>query len=148
MAKNKLSIYLIKDGILENRDIFKNELQELHVYDENKIAYFVRSNSHQPSWLNNFLNLTDSALFQANAKVVLLVKRIYQEKLRIFALTFGFAKPLFKEGVLEEQFGLKIVLNTASDNELRKISKLNIGGNQKQSQEQIPKTGKISDFSL
>ena len=96
MAKNKLSIYLIKDGILENRDIFKNELQELHVYDENKIAYFVRSNSHQPSWLNNFLNLTDSALFQANAKVVLLVKRIYQEKLRIFALTFGFAKPLFR----------------------------------------------------
>lgn len=148
MAKNKLSIYLIKDGILENRDIFKNELQELHVYDENKIAYFVRSNSHQPSWLNNFLNLTDSALFQANAKVVLLVKRIYQEKLRIFALTFGFAKPLFKEGVLEEQFGLKIVLNTASDNELRKISKLNIGGNQKQSQEQIPKTGKISDFGF
>ena len=32
--------------------------------------------------------------------------------------------------------------------ELRKISKLNIGGNQKQSQEQMPKTAKISDFGF
>lgn len=148
MAKNKLSIYLIKDGIQENNEIFKNELLKLHVYNENKIAYYVRSNSHQPTWLNNFFEITDAGLFQANAKVVLLVKRIYEGRLRIFALTFGYAKPLFKEGVLEEQFGLKIVLNTVKNNELRKISKLNIGGNQKQSQEQIPKTGKISDFGF
>lgn len=148
MAKNKLSIYLIKEGILENSNIFKNELTELREFNENKIAYYVRSNSHQPTWLNNFFDITDATLFQANAKVVLLVKRTYGENTRIFALTFGYAKPLFKEGVLEEQFGLKIVLNTVDANELRKISKLNIGGNQKQSQEQIPKTGKISDFGF
>jgi len=57
-------------------------------------------------------------------------------------------KPLFNDDVIEEQFGLKIVLNTAKADELRKISKLNIGGNQKQSQEQMPKTAKISDFGF
>ena len=98
MAKNKLSIYLIKDGVQENNEIFKNDLLELRVYNENKIAYYVRSNSHQPTWLNNFFEITDAALFQANAKVVLLVKRIYEGRLRLFALTFGYAKPLFKEG--------------------------------------------------
>ena len=32
MAKNKLSIYLIKDGVQENNEIFKNNLLELRVY--------------------------------------------------------------------------------------------------------------------
>lgn len=66
MAKNKLSIYLIKEGILENSDIFKNELTALQEFNENKIAYYVRSNSHQPTWLNNFFDITDATLFQAN----------------------------------------------------------------------------------
>lgn len=80
--------------------------------------------------------------------MVLIIKRTYGTIQRIFALTFGYAKPLFNDDVIEEQFGLKIVLNTAKADELRKISKLNIGGNQKQSQEQMPKTAKISDFGF
>jgi len=80
--------------------------------------------------------------------VVLLVKRTYGDIQRTFALTFGYAKPLFNEDVIEEQFGLKIVLNTVKADDIRKISKLNIGGNQKQSQEQMPKAAKISDFGF
>lgn len=80
--------------------------------------------------------------------MVLLVKRTYGDIQRTFALTFGYAKPLFNEDVIEEQFGLKIVLNTVKADDIRKISKLNIGGNQKQSQEQMPKAAKISDFGF
>ena len=146
--KNKLSIYLIKESIVNKEDIFKDSIELLREYNSYKQVYFVGSHAHQPSWLRGFFEIEDNRLFQANSKVVLLIKRTYANVQRIFALTFGYAKPLFKEDVIEEQFGLKIVLNTAKANELRKISKQNIGGNQKQSQEQMPKTAKISDFGF
>ncbi len=147
LAKNKLSIYLIKTGIPDDA-IFKEELDVLQEYGIEKVAYYVPSSIHPPQWLNSFFNLDNQRLLQANSRVVLLVKRNYQGVIRTFAITFGYAKNLFKEGVLEEQFGLKIVLNSVQENELRKISKINIGGNQKQSQEQIPKSGKITDFGF
>ena len=146
--KNKLSIYLIKGSINNKDEIFKDNIELLQEYNSNKQVYFVGSHPHQPSWLKGFFEIEDTRLFQANSKVVLLIKRTYANIQRIFALTFGYAKPLFREDVIEEQFGLKIVLNTAKANELRKISKQNIGGNQKQSQEQMPKTAKISDFGF
>lgn len=146
--KNKLSIYLIKESITDINNIFKDNLQELHEYAPDKKVYFVGSHKHPPSWLKSFFDIEDERLFQANSKVVLLIKRTYGTIQRIFALTFGYSKALFKEDVIEEQFGLKIVLNTAKANEIRKISKQNIGGNQKQSQEQMPQKGKISDFGF
>ncbi len=146
--KNKLSIYLIKEQITDIDKIFKNQIDLLTEYNPYKQVYFVGSHSHQPTWLKNFFEIDDNRLFQANSKVVLIIKRTYGTIQRIFALTFGYAKPLFNDDVIEEQFGLKIVLNTAKADELRKISKLNIGGNQKQSQEQMPKTAKISDFGF
>ena len=151
MAKNKLSIYLIKKEINDITDIgaiFKQDMKIFEDYGENKKAYFLDSFIHEPKWVRNFFNKENSLLLQANSKIILLVKREYEGENRIFALTFGFAKSLFKENVLEEQFGLKIVLNSVPINGLRKISKINIGGNQKQAQEQIPKTGKISEFGF
>lgn len=146
--KNKLSIYLIKEQVTDVNSIFKNQIELLKEYNPDKQVYFVGSNFHQPMWLKNFFEINDNRLFQANSKVVLLVKRTYGDIQRTFALTFGYAKPLFNEDVIEEQFGLKIVLNTVKADDIRKISKLNIGGNQKQSQEQMPKAAKISDFGF
>ncbi len=146
--KNKLSIYLIKEQVTDVNSIFKNQIELLKEYNPYKQVYFVGSNFHQPMWLKNFFEINDNRLFQANSKVVLLVKRTYGDIKRTFALTFGYAKPLFNEDVIEEQFGLKIVLNTVKADDIRKISKLNIGGNQKQSQEQMPKAAKISDFGF
>ena len=148
MIKNKLSIYLIKSDITLPDDIFKDELDVLQEYSQDKIAYYLPSYIKQPDWLENFFNLDQARLKQANSRVILLVRRPYGIDYRMFAITFGYAKNLFKEGVLEEQFGLKILLNSVDENELKKISKINIGGNQKQSQEQIPKSGKIVDFGL
>ncbi len=148
MAKNKLSIYLLKEDVNNLEDIFKQDMKIFKKYNENKVAYCLDSHIHEPKWVKNFFNVESSNLCQANSKIILLVTREFESKKRIFALTFGFAKTLFKESVLEEQFGLKVVLNSVPINGLRKISKVNIGGNQKQAQEQIPKTGKISEFGF
>ncbi len=148
MAKNKLSIYLIREDITSTDDIFETDVVELRRYTDDKCAYYKPSYIHSPPWLRTFFIEDHDDLSQANSKVILLVKRNYDGVSRIFAITFGFAKNLFKENVLEERFGLKIVLNSASETELRKISKLNIGGNHKQSQEQIPKSGRITEFGF
>ena len=67
---------------------------------------------------------------------------------RIFALTFGYARFLFKENVLEEQFGLRVILNTIQQNQIRRIAKSSVGSNQKQSDEQMPKSSDISEFGF
>ncbi|MEN6325275.1 MAG: DUF6119 family protein [Syntrophomonas sp.] len=150
MAKNKLSVYLIKEGITDINDIFHEEypVKELHKYSDKKCAYFVPSNVNPPKWLKSFFNLSSDELKQANSKVILLDRIDFENETRTFAVTFGYAKSLFKEDVLEEQFGLKVLLNSVNENELRKISKISVGGNHKQSQEQIPKVGKISEFGF
>ena len=59
-------------------------------------------------------------LLQANSRVVLIKTLEIDGELRTFALTFGYARFLFREDILEEQFGLRIVLNSIKQNELRR----------------------------
>ena len=117
-------------------------------YSKDKKAFYVPSNTHKPIWLEKFFLMDNENLIQANSKVVLIDKVIIDGKEIKFAVVFGQAKALFADDVFEEQFGLKIVLNLAEQNPIRKISKLSIGGNQKQSQEQMPKTTSINDFGF
>lgn len=148
MPKINLSIYLIKEEIVEFDDIVENA-SVLHQYDDNNIAYHGYSLVKEPDWLNQFFGLHNENLKTANARVVFIKKVLVGENLtRIFAITFGYGKNLLKEGVCEEQFGLKIVLNTIARNQIRKISKTDIGKNYKQSQEQMPKASDISDFGF
>lgn len=150
MAKNKLSIYLIKKEIEEEKifDKEKNNVEVLKKHDENKISYFIPSYVHPPTWLKSFFEMENDRLKQANSRVVLLDKLNIDGDERTFAVVFGYAKNLFAEDVLEEQFGLKIVLNIVDINSIRKISKISVGGNQKQSQEQMPKTSNINEFGF
>ena len=150
MAKNKLSIYLIKDEIKEDKifDKEKNSVEILKKHSDNKVSYFVPTRIHPPVWLKNFFEMDSEKLRQANARVVLLDKLSINGKERIFAIVFGYAKNLFAADVLEEQFGLKIVLNSVDINSIRKISKISIGSNQKHSQEQMPKTANINEFGF
>lgn len=149
MAKNKLSIYLIKEGITE-AEIFEKEskVKVLKEYSSNKVLYYLPSYIHEPNWLKSFFDLECNELHQANSRAVLLNKLEFNGETRIFAIAFGYAKNLFAEDVLEEQFGLKIVLNTVGVNDIRKISKVSVGTNQKQSQEQMPKATNINEFGF
>lgn len=149
MAKNKLSIYLIKKdkNINEIFDPEKN-VQELRRYSDNKIVYFVQSWVHEPEWMMDFFKFSESSLKQANSKVVLIDKIQIDNEERIFAVVFGGGKSLFANDVLEDQFGLKIVLNTVEKNNMRKIGKISIGSNHKHSQEQMPKATDISEFGF
>lgn len=149
--KNKLSIYLVKEGLFEKEDIFENpeELDILETLPDGSPIYYKASYVHSPSWLKSFFLKNDNYnMLQANSRVILLKKKVFENEERVFALTFGYARFLFKANVLEEQFGLRIVLNTIQQNEIRKISKTSVGTNQKQSNEQLPKNSDISEFGF
>ena len=149
--KNKLSIYLVKEGIDDKDDIFDKpeNISELQKYQDGSIAYFVPSYVHEPAWLSSFFHQSGNALLQqANSRVVLLKRLTVDGETRLFALTFGYARFLFKEDVLEEQFGLRIILNSIQQNQIRRISKASVGSNQKQSDEQLPKSSDISEFGF
>lgn len=149
--KNKLSIYLIKPGIEKPEEVFKDNLsvKELKKYNEKSIAYYIPTNTHEPVWLRDFFYLHgEGKLLQANSKVVLLKRMNVDTETRVFAITFGYARFLFKDDVLEEQFGLRIILNSIQQNQIRRISKSSVGSNQKQSDEQLPKSSDISEFGF
>lgn len=149
--KNKLSIYLIKSGITSVNDIFDSpdKIRVFQRYSETSTAYFVPSLTHEPGWLRSFFQRgSDGMLLQSNSRVVLIKTLEIDGELRTFALTFGYARFLFREDILEEQFGLRIVLNSIKQNELRRISKASVGSNQKQSDEQLPKSSDISEFGF
>ena len=149
-SKNKLSIYLIKEGLMTKEDIFErpDEVQIFSTLSDNSPIYFAPSYVHEPSWMQSFFLCRDDRLKQANSRVVLLKQLHIDGEERLFALTFGYARFLFKANVLEEQFGLKIVLNSINQNQIRKISKASVGTNQKQSNEQLPKNSNIAEFEF
>lgn len=149
--KNKLSIYLIKSGIIDIEDIFDKpeNIQEFQKYPDGSVAYFVPSYVHEPSWLSSFFHKTGhNDLLQANSRVVLLKKLKIDEETKLFALTFGYARFLFKDDILEEQFGLRIILNSIHQNQIRRLSKSSVGSNHKHSDEQLPKNSDITEFGF
>lgn len=148
--KNNISIYLIKKEFDDFSNILDGNRAILKEYNKDSIVYYCKSYSKEPDWLNGFFpDIKSDDLKTSNARAVLL-KRIYFDGSfsRIFAITFGYGKNMLKNNVYEEQFGLKIVLNTINANEIRKISKTDIGKNYKQSQEQMPIASSINDFSF
>ncbi len=149
--KNKLSIYLLKTGKEDMIDIFddKYRIEVFQKYDNNSTAYYVPSNAREPQWLKSFFHKgADGKLLQANSRVILLKPIEIDSTTRLFALSFGYARFMFKDNVLEEQFGLRIVLNSIKQDQIRRISKASVGSNQKQSDEQLPKNSDISEFGF
>jgi|WetSurMetagenome_2_1015567.scaffolds.fasta_scaffold02226_8 uncharacterized protein (TIGR04141 family) len=147
---NKLSIYLVKDGINDENAIIKKigrkvELQNIGTF------YLEASFIKEPSWVEDFfvhklgdnLNLTVSS-----AKGVLLVKISIESKEVRFILSFGTGRHMIKEGVIEERFGLKTTLNTVKPGSLRSIEKNSLGVGAKISKEQMSKASKASDFGI
>ncbi len=150
-SKNKLSIFLIKEEFAYFEDIMRdyNSMQSIDADTEVYLGY---SSKVKPQWATNFLTskVDTNSLFVANARAVLLqrVKIVETGGTRIFAITMGYGKNMLNDDVTEERFGIKVVLNTISNNSLRRVNKVNIGGNQKLSYEQLPLKSGIADFGI
>lgn len=152
---NKLSIYLIKDEFSENDNfILKDDKEFLCEIADVGIVYYQKSELKQPKWIHTFFKdeINTEGIFSANTRLVMIVRTNVgtdeNPEVKTFALSMGYGKFMFKEDVIEEDFGLKIVLNTITTDCIRRINKTNIGGNLKTSNEQLPLNSEIEEFGF
>jgi uncharacterized protein (TIGR04141 family) len=150
MAKTKLSIYLIKDGITRETDILKDISKKVRIPNIG-VFYTERSSAHVPDWKDGFFEDTlheIDYLFHSNSKGILLAKIRHYGKTLTFALTFGTGRHNLKELVVEERFGLLVTLNSVDPESIRTIEKSTISANSKNSREQMSKPSRTSDFGI
>lgn len=151
---NRLSIYLIKGEFNTPESILKDieQVTTLNLNDDKSFTLYTKdSYVHPPQWIQKFFletpdnfnlkNSSSQALFLAKIKVS-------DEKYRFFAIPFGFGRHLLNLGVIEERFGLKVVLNTVDETQLRSIVKKNMSNVPKESREQVSLNSVIADFGI
>jgi len=147
---NKLNIYLIKPEYRRFEDIIAEGTKSQPI-DDIGTFYMEDSHAHPPSWLEDFFGGTLKGklnLITSNAKSVLLVETKNGGKKHIFAVSFGFGRSLLNEGVIEDRFGLRVVLNAVDPKSLRSIDKTTLGSIPKQSREQMSREGVAANFGI
>ena len=150
--KNKLSIYLIKEQFADTDDkILKDSRIVLAELEDIGTVYYVPSAVIVPKWLEDFYcgKIINDRIYTSNVRAVLITRvNIEEDIVKTFAITMGYGKNLLENDAVENDFGIKVVLNSISNKNLRKINKTNIGGNHKTSSEQLPLASEINEFGF
>jgi uncharacterized protein (TIGR04141 family) len=147
---NKLNIFLIKREFTSRDEIIVPGAKQLEI-DGIGTFYVTESFAHPPSWLNDFFGDALAGAFNiltASSKAVMLIPIQHGEEVRMFALTFGHGRNLLNDGVFEERFGLKVVLNSVQRDSLRSIDKTALSGIPKQSREQMSRETEAASFGI
>lgn len=147
---NKLSIYLIKEGITDPKEIICNYHKVIAIQDVGDF-YYGNSHSATPDWVNNFFldKLIDvKTLKTSSAKGALLSKIHVDGKEKVFVLSFGMGRHMINKDAIEERFGLITALNTIAPRCIRTIEKNNIAALSKLSKEQMSKDSEVSEFGI
>lgn len=149
---NKLSVSLIKEEFKDVRDII-HDSDILRFVDIPNVGRFYYGSSHdnKPSWLEDFFVDSlplDIDLFNSSASGLLLTEIEYKSKRRIFAIPFGYGWKFLREGVREENFGLKTALSVIDPMKIKKMDRKNMSVSPKDTSEQLAKFGGVADFGL
>src|SRR5579863_6364804 len=147
---NKLSIYLIKPAYNEPQDIIDSQEAPIHIDDVGPF-YFEESHPHEPDWLHTFFGESlrkNLRIFASSARGILMVPVTVDNETRCCAVSFGIGRYMLKGGVVEERFGLKVVLNSIDIGSFRSIDKTSLGSVPKHSREQMSRDVPPSDFGI
>ncbi|WP_288198635.1 TIGR04141 family sporadically distributed protein [uncultured Pleomorphomonas sp.] len=147
---NKLTVGLVKSELTDFAQIARPEASAIEIEGIGTF-YTEPSHPHPPDWIANFFGTTlgpSLGLLSSSAKGILLAHVPNGGVERILAVIFGHGRHLLNEGVLEERFGLKVVLNSVDPDSLRSIDKTALGSIPKQSREQISREGGAANFGI
>jgi len=154
MAKiNSVSIFLIKTEFSDFDEIIRDDIIGIKSFEIDELGsiYYVNSNIYPPSWASSFFLNHEALLgklFNSSSKATLLIRMIFDDEERIFAIVFGRGGSLINDLTIEDRFGLKTALNLIGEKNIRNISKTVIGGSQKNTIEQMPKQSTIEEFEI
>lgn len=151
MAKQKMSIYLIKEGfaiddVVDNGDPYVHR----HLLQDGSVVYTKPSDPHPPKWIEYFDGQLESdALVSSSASALHLVRvAVTNDDERLFAISFGYGFTLLDKEVVEERFGLKVALNQAVGGGLRKLKRTAVSGNARKTDEQMPLPSSVDAFEI
>src|SRR5579864_4130165 len=147
---NKLAIYLVKPQYTTPTDIIDSDQAGLDIAGVGTF-HFEDSGVAPPTWIKDFFGASlhgDFKLLTASARGVLLVPVEYQGATIHFVVSFGLGRHLLRPGVIEDRFGLKVVLNSVNPGSLRSIDKTALGSVPKHTREQIGRDSIAGDFGI
>jgi uncharacterized protein (TIGR04141 family) len=150
ISTNRLTVYMVKPKYRLLEDIIESGTGSLRVGDIGQFI-FEASHAEPPSWITRFFGDSlgrNLGIFNSSAKAVFLVPIRDRNRTIYFALSFGQGRHLLKEGVVEERFGLRVVLNSAGPESFRSIDKTTLGAVPKHSREQMSREVSPADFGI
>lgn len=150
---NVLSIYLIKKDYSNHKKILKDPKgYESKVLNIGTFYYTNSVSDKGPSWRKTFfgdsLGKIDLKVNSIKGVLLISINTEQDEGKRIFAVTFGHGRTMIKQEAYEEGFGLKIVLNSIGENNIRQIEKSSLSAPPKNVIEHLTKVGPVKDFRI
>ncbi|TFJ72074.1 DUF6119 family protein [Carnobacterium maltaromaticum] len=142
-AKNKLSIYLLKNDYSDN---FLKENQGLHDYGNGIYTTYTPNNT--PNWVTNFFVSQELDLTTKSVAALFKTKIDVNQVEKHFVLCFGTGHHKLNPDAYEKRFRLKTALSMGDVNQIRALNKKDISGSPKISQEQLAKLSTINSFGV
>lgn len=150
LKTRSLSIYLIKKEVTSHEAILKSHPSIRRVSigtGRNAVGalYHQTTPYRSPRWVDFFgshLNPRDFPVSTVSAVLIAAVGG------RLFALTFGQGRHMLRPGVYEEDFGLRVTLNSVSPEHIRTIDRKSLDATGRHSREQASKNIAIIEFGL
>jgi uncharacterized protein (TIGR04141 family) len=147
----KLTISLLKAGV-SREDVFRDTVSptghRVVALDPNADSLFVDATQpHQPKWVSYLAPHTTASiegLFVASASAVLLV----EASNRLFAITFGQGRHLLDQDNVEQDFGLRVVLNTVAPDQLKSVDAKTIDETTVHTRRDVSRDSAFSAFGL
>ena len=145
-----LTVYLLKPDLKETEYLRTSQAAKKHtvVFSElQKGALFVLpSKESQPKWLSLFSSaVSDLPTIITKHASALLILPIGDA---IFAVSFGYGRKLLSPGSWEEDFGLKVTLNSLDKDRIRSVDRTSFDSIGQHGRIQASREADISEFGL
>lgn len=145
--KHHLTVYLVREGIEFDEAIDTGTDLQSVALRHGATLFSRAARPAPPSWLSFFesrVNAKAIGALIASCAALLLVKH----KGRVYGVAFGQGRHLFKDGVLEPGFGLRVVLNAVDPERIRTIDKDSLDVVGRRTREQVTREATIASFGL
>lgn len=147
-----MTIFLLKDSFREPEQIFNRseELTELPLA-RNAVdlgSLFIQpSNDRLPAWVSLFSGMLrlDLNMVRNASTAAVWILDVENSK---FAITFGYGRNLLRASCYEEDFGLRVTLNSVDPNKIKAIDRMTLDSVAQQTRIQASQEATMSEFGL
>lgn len=150
MAKTKISLSLIKDGIDVQR-VVKDGVSCINLPGGN-VLYYRPNVLNWPKWVDSFFDgqVPDEDVLKTKSVSALILYNVEVEegRYRLFAICFGYGRNLLNQDVAERRFGLITVLNQVDEKLLRSVDTNSMGSAPRNNRMQTSMLSNMVGFNI